>query len=171
MTFEKPGSAALSVRLAFCNADADEAEVAGVATVAHAARLAARRGVRDVWIDLRDSSRLSDSALEDVRRACPGIAVRQGAGESTMLHHPFPFRDRGEAVRWLLRSTGKEGDGYISRRLNRPVSRAISAFLLTRFPDIRPNHATAGTAGVAFLMFASLIFGGWAGLIAGGILF
>jgi phosphatidylglycerophosphate synthase len=171
MTFEKPGSAALSVRLAFCNADTAEAEVAGVASVAHAAHLAGRRGVREVWIDLRDSSRLSDSALDDVRRACPGIAVRQGAGESTMLHHPFPFRDRGDAVRWLLRSTGKEGDGYISRRLNRPVSRLISAFLLTRFPGIRPSHATAGTAVIALLMFASLMLGGWAGLIAGGILF
>jgi CDP-L-myo-inositol myo-inositolphosphotransferase len=171
MTFEKPGSAALSVRLAFCNADSAEAEVAGVAAVAHAAHLAGRRGVREVWIDLRDSSRLSDSALDDVRRACPGIAVRQGAGEATALHHPFPFRDRGEAIRWLLRSTGKEGDGYISRRFNRPVSRAISAFLLTRFPAVRPNHATMGTFIVALLMFASLMFGGWPGLIAGGILF
>jgi CDP-L-myo-inositol myo-inositolphosphotransferase len=171
MTFEKPGSAALSVRLAFCNADAAEAEVAGVATVAHAANLAARRGVREVWIDLRDSGRLSDSALDDVRRACPGIAVRQGAGEATALHHPFPFRDRGEATRWLLRSTGKKGDGYVSRRLNRPISRAISAFLLTRFPAVRPNHATAATGLVALTMFASLMLGGWPGLIAGGILF
>jgi CDP-L-myo-inositol myo-inositolphosphotransferase len=171
MTFEKPGSAALSVRLAFCNADSAEAEVAGVAAVAHAAHLAGRRGVREVWIDLRDSSRLSDSALDDVRRACPGIAVRQGAGEAIALHHPFPFRDRGEATRWLLRTTGKEGDGYISRRLNRPVSRAISAFLLTRFPAVRPNHATIGTLIVALMMFASLMFGGWSGLILGGILF
>jgi CDP-L-myo-inositol myo-inositolphosphotransferase len=171
MTFEKPGSAALSVRLAFCNADSAEAEVAGVATVAHAAHLAARRGVRDVWIDLRDSSRLSDSALADVRRACPGVAVRHGAGEAMALHHPFPFRDRGEATRWLLRSTGKEGDGYVSRRLNRPVSRRISAFLLTRFPAVRPNHATAATGLVALLMFASLMLGGWPGLMLGGILF
>jgi phosphatidylglycerophosphate synthase len=171
MTFEKPGSAALSARLAFCNADAAEAPVAGVATVAHAAHLAGRGGVREVWIDLRDSSRLSESALDDVRRACPGIAVRQGAGEAMALHHPFPFRDRGEATRWLLRTTGKEGDGYISRHLNRPVSRAISAFLLTRFPGVRPNHATAATFLVALLMFASLILGGWPGLILGGILF
>ncbi|MEA3001068.1 MAG: 1L-myo-inositol 1-phosphate cytidylyltransferase / CDP-L-myo-inositol myo-inositolphosphotransferase [Sphingomonadales bacterium] len=171
MTFEKPGSAALSVRLAFCNADAAEASVAGVAAVAHAAHFAGRRGVREVWIDLRDSGLLSDSALEDVRRACPGVAVRLGAGEAAALHHPFPFRDAGEATRWLLRSTGKEGDGYISRRLNRPVSRAISAFLLIRFPEVRPNHATAATAIVALLMFASLMFGGWPGLIAGGILF
>jgi CDP-L-myo-inositol myo-inositolphosphotransferase len=171
MTFEKPGSAALSVRLAFCNADSAEAEVAGVATVAHAANLAARRGVREVWIDLRDSSRLSESALDDVRRACPGIAVRQGAGEAMALHHPFPFRDRREATRWLLRTTGKQGDGYISRHLNRPLSRAISAFLLTRFPGVRPNHVTAATFLVALLMFTSLILGGWPGLILGAILF
>jgi CDP-L-myo-inositol myo-inositolphosphotransferase len=177
MTFEKPGSAALSVRLAFGNAGEAEAPVAGIASVAHAAHLAGRRGAREIWIDLRDGARLSEAALDDVRRACPGILIRAGASErggglpSATVHHPFPLAGRGEAIRWLLRSTGKEGDGYISRRLNRPVSRAISAFLLTRFPAIRPNHATAGTAAVALLMFASLLFGGWPGLIAGGLLF
>jgi CDP-L-myo-inositol myo-inositolphosphotransferase len=176
MTFEKPGSAALSVRLAFGNAGEAEAPVAGVASIAHAARLACRRGAREVWIDLRDGGRLSEAAMDDVRRACPSVLIRAGGSErgglpSATVHHPFPLGGDGEAIRWLLSSTGKEGDGYISRRLNRPVSRAISAFLLTRFPEIRPNHATAGTAAVALLMFASLIFGGLPGLIAGGLLF
>src|SRR4051812_15022954 len=176
MTFEKPGSAALSVRLAFGNAGEAEAPVAGVASVAHAAHLACRRGAREIWIDLRDGARLSDDALDDVRRACPGTLIRSasercGGLPSVTVHPIFPLGGGGEAVRWLLRSTGKKGDGYVSRRLNRPVSRAISAFLLTRFPAVRPNHATFGTLIVALLMFASLMFGGWPGLIAGGVLF
>jgi CDP-L-myo-inositol myo-inositolphosphotransferase len=70
----------------------------------------------------------------------------------------------------ILRATAKPGDGIVSRYLNRPISQAISRLLLQR-PGITPFHATLGTAVLAALMLASLIFGGTPGLIAGAVLF
>ena len=176
MTSEKSGSAALSVSLRFNSAAEAGQRVAGVAAAAHAAHFACRRGAREVWIDVRDGGILPPAARDDVDRACPDALVRYGAPPvdsryTVAAGHAFTLGDGGEAMRELLRTTGKSGDGYISRHLNRPVSRAISAFLLDRFPDIRPNHATAITASVAGLMFVSLLFGGWPGLVLGGLLF
>ena len=73
-------------------------------------------------------------------------------------------------TRDTLRATAKASDGPVSRWLNRPVSRLISALLL-RLPGIRPIHATLGTVILAAAMFAALLIGGEAGLIAGGLLF
>lgn len=70
----------------------------------------------------------------------------------------------------LLLATAKPGDGIVSRYLNRPVSQTISGMLL-RVPGITPFHATLGTAALAVLMLAALLFGGPAGLIAGALLF
>lgn len=72
--------------------------------------------------------------------------------------------------REILRATAKPGDGIVSRYLNRPISQAISRLLLQR-PGITPFHATLGTAALAALMMAALIFGGGPGLIAGAVLF
>src|SRR3954464_3997201 len=176
MTAEKQGEAALSVSLTFGTADEAEARVAGVAAAAHAAHFAARRGAREIWIDLRDGRPLSAAAAEDVRRACPDALVRHGAPPPESRYtvhgsHPFPFGNDGEGLRWLLSTTGKAADGWVSRRLNRPISRALSAFLLQRLPAARPAHATALTALTALLMFACLMLGGGWGLVAGGILF
>ena len=70
----------------------------------------------------------------------------------------------------LLRQTGKPSDGPVSRWLNRPISRRISAMLL-RVPGFRPIHATIGTASLAALMFVLLVGGGVQGLIAAALLF
>lgn len=72
--------------------------------------------------------------------------------------------------RELLRATAKPGDGIVSRHLNRPISQAISSRLL-RLRGVTPLHATFGTAGLAILMFAALVFGGAPGLILGALLF
>jgi CDP-L-myo-inositol myo-inositolphosphotransferase len=71
----------------------------------------------------------------------------------------------------IVRSTAKSTDGIISRRLNRPVSQRVSVLLLRWWPEVRPWHATALVALVAVAMIASLLFGGYPGLIAGGVLF
>jgi CDP-L-myo-inositol myo-inositolphosphotransferase len=70
----------------------------------------------------------------------------------------------------ILRGTVKSGDGPVSRWINRPVSRRISALLL-RLRWVRPVHATIGTALLAVAMFVALLQGSVAGLVAGGILF
>uniref|UniRef100_UPI00157519F3 CDP-alcohol phosphatidyltransferase family protein n=1 Tax=Sphingomonas bacterium TaxID=1895847 RepID=UPI00157519F3 len=74
-------------------------------------------------------------------------------------------------VRRLVGATAKPSDGPVSRWLNRPISRRVSAGLLLLMPDIRPSHVTAVVAVAGAAMFAALLFGGRAGLIAGGVLF
>lgn len=89
-------------------------------------------------------------------------ALDQESGTQELLLH--------KANHAFLRATGKSEDGLVSRYLNRPISRSISALLL-RFPAIRPLHATAGTALLAVLMLAALVFGGATGAIVGALLF
>ena len=92
------------------------------------------------------------------------------AGEADALDPAIIRLDAPGASAEILRRTGKDGDGPVSRWLNRPVSRRISALLL-HVPALRPIHATAGTALLAGLMFAALMAGGAPGLIAGALLY
>lgn len=75
------------------------------------------------------------------------------------------------ASRHFVASTGKSGDGVVSRLFNRPISQSISNLLLRKIPNIRPYHASMGTATLGFAMILSLVLGGQAGLIGGAILF
>ncbi len=75
-----------------------------------------------------------------------------------------------DAERRIIASTTKPSDGIVSRKLNRPISQAISRRLL-KWPGIRPVHATAVTTLLAVAMVLSLVAGGNAGLIAGAVLF
>jgi phosphatidylglycerophosphate synthase len=164
-----------TVLLSFRDIGAAERRIGGVAAVAHVAAEARAAGAREIRIVLDDGQPLSPAARADLCRACNGSAVHLLArtGESEAIR-PFrsgiPLDDSGEAVRHVVRHTGKGSDGLVSRYLNRPISRALSGSLL-RLPGIRPWHATAVTAVVAVAMFLSLVFGGWPGLMAGGILF
>jgi CDP-L-myo-inositol myo-inositolphosphotransferase len=108
-----------------------------------------------------DARFLPDAAA--LRAAVRGAPVdRAGA---------LDLADEGAALRVIVRSTAKSTDGIISRRLNRPVSQRVSVLLLRWWPEVRPWHATALVALVAVAMIASLLFGGYPGLIAGGVLF
>lgn len=75
-----------------------------------------------------------------------------------------------DAAMTILKGTEKASDGPVSRWLNRPISRRISALLLD-IDGLRPGHLTFCTALLGALMAASLLFGGARGLLAGGILF
>ena len=75
------------------------------------------------------------------------------------------------AVRRIVRTTAKPSDGVVSRRFNRPISQRISTQLLLHIPGIRPSHMTLVVLAAAAAMVAALLFGGWPGLIAGGVLF
>jgi CDP-L-myo-inositol myo-inositolphosphotransferase len=74
------------------------------------------------------------------------------------------------ATRALLLATGKSTDGPVSRRLNRPVSRFLSALAL-QIPGIRPDHVTTLTAALAIAMFGCFLFGGETAVLVGAILF
>ncbi len=72
--------------------------------------------------------------------------------------------------RALIARTGKPGDGYVSRYLNRPISQWIT-FHALKLGWTRPNHATFAAGLIGLAMAACLFFGGVGGLIAGAILF
>jgi CDP-L-myo-inositol myo-inositolphosphotransferase len=79
--------------------------------------------------------------------------------------------DPARAARLIVRKTAKDSDGIVSRHHNRPISQRITHLLLRSSDSIRPWHMTLVTAILTLLMFPILIFGGAAGLIAGGLLF
>src|SRR4051794_35891633 len=78
--------------------------------------------------------------------------------------------DRAAAERWVLRTTAKRGDGIVSRRINRPMSQAVSRRLL-QIDGIRPWHMTVVTAAIAVIMMAALVGRSYGALILAGLLF
>ena len=76
---------------------------------------------------------------------------------------------RREATRLLLRSLDKPADGIVSRHLHRPISRLVTARLLS-WP-ITPNAMTliAALFGLAGVLVA--VRGGYFNLVAGAVLF
>jgi 1L-myo-inositol 1-phosphate cytidylyltransferase / CDP-L-myo-inositol myo-inositolphosphotransferase len=146
--------------------------VAGVAAAARIVHEFAEQGYDPIWLVLPGGGALPPAAMGDVERLSGGAAVRIVDAKARLPEAqgvevaPAPHLD----TRDVLKGTGKASDGPVSRWLNRPVSRAVSALLL-RLPGMRPIHATAGTALIAAIMFAALVGGGGVGLIAGGLLF
>lgn len=157
------GSEESIVEVAFAPGEADR-RVAGVAAAARIVRQLAERRAGPITLSVPEG-RLAKATLDDIRRLSPGCAIeivdRAGPAAATAPHLQ---------TREILRATAKPSDGLVSRWLNRPVSRPISALLLF-IPGIRPLHATIGTAVMATAMFAALVIGGGEGLIAGGLLF
>lgn len=102
------------------------------------------------------------------------VAVKKGsAGAGTMTlgdGEAVSFDDGDAAERWVVRNTAKAGDGIVSRRLNRPVSQAISRRLL-RIEGIRPWHMTVVTAAIAVAMVIALVGKSYGSLILAGLLF
>lgn len=160
----------------FGSADEASRRVAGVAAAARAARdLAVPEGGR-IWIAV-PGGMLGAHAIDDLERLCGegGFAVVDSAaltdlvaraGASSAIVIDAPRLDAGA----ILRATGKAGDGLVSRWINRPISRAISAQLL-RLEGVRPVHATIAAALAGVGMFCALVFGGASGLMAGALLF
>ena len=113
--------------------------------------------------------------------AASGRVVAAGATAGTPLamvddasdgDHPeiIDLGDKAGATLAILRQTAKASDGIVSRFLNRPISRRISAALLA-FDAIRPWHMTFATFLVTMVMFVALVLGGAGGLALGGMLF
>ncbi|HEV2748005.1 MAG TPA: CDP-alcohol phosphatidyltransferase family protein [Allosphingosinicella sp.] len=149
-------------------------EVLGSPALADIARLAGRSNVRvappERIGELESAAlgpvvRLTGDRLVPARSIPHLLAGNQGALDSAGIR----LDDRAAADA-ILKQTGKAGDGPVSRWLNRPISRRLSALVL-RVPGIRPIHATAGTALLALLMFAALVAGGEQGLVAGALLY
>lgn len=169
--------------------------VAGVAVAARIVRELSEAGVSFIWLHVADGQPIDAAAMRDVERLAGPTVVRIGeppadepvvtiSGERLVPAEALPafFVDPGrlllsaidltnrDAAAEILRRTGKATDGPVSRWINRPMSRALSAVLLT-MPGFRPIHATTGTAALGLMMFAALVLGGDWGLIVGALLF
>jgi phosphatidylglycerophosphate synthase len=108
---------------------------------------------------------------EDVRRSMYDACLNDRAVAPALLRQEDEWlKDLSRASRYILARTGKGGDGVVSRYVNRPISRSISAQLL-RIPWIRPSHASLGTALLGLAMAIALFFGDRSGLWAGAVLF
>jgi len=179
--------------IAFANPGAAERRIAGVVAAARIVRELAEAGFARVWLGVDDGAVLAPAVLHDVQRLAGSLEVRVGEPPAGEAPATFPgdllipaaaipdfvagrqpagtidLAGPGASLE-VLRRTGKGSDGPVSRWLNRPISRRISALLL-RMPWMGPMHATAGTVVLAVLMFAGFVAGGPVGLIAGGLLF
>jgi len=71
--------------------------------------------------------------------------------------------------RWLLRGSGKSRDGFVSRYLNRPISRAVSQLLLKT--PMTPNLWTLLITILPVIGFFLLMRGDYLGFVAGAALF
>ena len=71
--------------------------------------------------------------------------------------------------RWLLRGSGKARDGFVSRYLNRPISRMVSQFLLKT--SMTPNLWTVLITAFPLIGFLFLIRGTYPGFVIGALLF
>jgi len=173
MQCEKPAFGHGRPLLLFRDAAAAARPIAGVAAAARAAAVLVEDGAREIWIALEAGGQLSEATIADLRRACPDTGFRYGGGEGMPAirgEEIIPAGRDSAAARQVLRETAKDSDGIVSKYLNRPVSRAISALLL-QVPGFRPVHATIGTALIALAMGYELLLGGRHGLLWGGILF
>src|SRR3569623_247167 len=131
-------------------ADANR-NIAGVAAAARAARQAIDRDARSVGLVIGDGGTLDDAAWRDIERLRGDVPVLLFAPDEAPV---AVVSAQVPSAREVLLATGKASDGLISRWLNRPISRAISALLL-RYTGAKPVHATLGTAALALAMFAA----------------
>jgi phosphatidylglycerophosphate synthase len=71
--------------------------------------------------------------------------------------------------RWLLLGSGKSRDGFVSRYLNRPISRAVTQFLLKT--PMTPNIWTLLITLFPVIGFLFLIRGDYTGFVVGAALY
>ena len=78
-------------------------------------------------------------------------------------------KEISSAERWLLRGSSKSRDGFVSRYLNRPISRTVSQFLLKT--SMTPNLWTVLITVFPLIGFLFLIRGTYLGFVIGALLF
>src|SRR5216684_900771 len=123
-----------------------------------------------VSIDL-DHSIVNESALwEKLWRQFENI-VREAQAQQKRTSWRY-VRHRSEiprCERWLLRGSGKSRDGFVSRYLNRPISRAVSQLLLKT--AMTPNVWTWLITLFPLIGFLFLIRGDYFGFVVGAAFF
>ena len=121
-------------------------------------------------IDL-DHSVVNESALwEKLWRQLENIfREAQARPERESWRYVRHRSDIPRCERWLLRGSGKSRDGFVSRYLNRPISRAVSQLLLKT--PMTPNLWTLLITILPVIGFFLLMRGDYLGFVAGAALF
>jgi len=121
-------------------------------------------------IDL-DHSIVNESALwEKLGRQFENIFREvQAQPERESWRYVRHRSDIPRCERWLLRGSGKSRDGFVSRYLNRPISRAVSQLLLKT--SLTPNVWTLLITLFPVIGFLFLIRGDYFGFLVGAALY
>lgn len=142
--------------------DADR-RVAGVSAAGRAVRALVDAGQGTVRLRIGDGAPWAPATRDDIERLRGSAELILDAGAVEV--------DTLVPSAWeIIRTTGKAGDGLVSRWLNRPISRRIT-WIVLRLPGARPVHVTLINAALALAMIPILVLGGETGLLLGGILF
>ena len=147
---------------AFPTAAAADRLIAGVPAAARAVHGLAEGGATSIVLRIGDGSQPGVATLVEIQRLRGGAEVRVEAGDGPAPALPTSWE--------VIRTTGKPGDGLVSRWLNRPISQRLT-WLVLAIPGVRPIQVTIVNALVAVLMVLLLLFGGHGGLVAGAIMF
>jgi len=125
--------------------------------------------VRDsVPLDL-DQRFVNESTLwQELWRTFEGDCRRALPQNRSWRYVPEPG-DIRRSERWLLLGTGKSRDGFVSHYLNRPISRAVSEFLLKT--PMTPNVWTLLITLFPLVGFLFLIRGNYFGFVVGAALY
>jgi phosphatidylglycerophosphate synthase len=112
-----------------------------------------------------DESAVWQKLWQRVQNACVDAAPRK----SESWRYVGDGGDVACAEGWLLRGSGKSRDGFVSRYLNRPISRTVSRFLVKT--SITPNLWTILITAFPVIGFLFLIRGTYPGFVIGALLF
>ena len=171
MTADGPAAPADSggAAVSFGSAIEASSHVAGIPAAARVVRELADRGFSGAILVIPDAEGLTARTKAEIDRFRGGLEIRIRTdlpdGQAAMT-----VADLLPSAEAILRASGKTSDGPVSRWLNRPISRQLTRLLL-RISGIRPIHATLGTVLIGLAMFAALMTGTEAGLLAGALLF
>jgi phosphatidylglycerophosphate synthase len=138
-------------------------------------RLLVKRGGIDQL--LRDSFSLEhDPALGDESAVWEKLWCRfenaraaNGPNGGDTWRYVASSRDISSGEQWLLRRSGKSPDGFVSRYLNRPISRVVSRLLLKT--PMTPNTWTWLITLFPIVGFLFLLRGDYVGFVAGAAFF
>lgn len=118
---------------------------------------------------LEESIRRGDSSLSGGIRVLAGMGRAKTFGISGDFWIDIDDADAyRKAEREMLDRLKKPNDGPVSRHLNRPISTRISKHLVAT--GVTPNQISIFTFALALLAAAFFMAGGYAALVAGGIL-
>lgn len=159
-------------RLTRCNF-VDALVVGGRERVFSTSLLVKRRGLEQF---IHDSFPLeNDATIGDELAVWKKLWQRFEEACANSLHrtdawrYPVDSLNIAQSEHWLLLSSGKSRDGFVSRYVNRPISRAVSRFLL-RTP-MTPNLWTVLITIFPVIGFLFMIRGTYAGFVIGAALF